>query len=36
MKKQRLDELMVQRGLVDSAAEALPLVVAHEVKVGDE
>ena len=36
MKKIRLDELMVQRGLVDSVADALPLVVAHEVKVGDE
>ena len=36
MKKLRLDELMVQRGLVATAAEALPLVVAHEVKVGDE
>lgn len=36
MKKLRLDELMVQRGLVGSAAETLPLVVAREVKVGDE
>ena len=36
MKKVRLDELMVQRGLIAQAADALPLVVAHEVKVGDE
>lgn len=36
MRKVRLDELMVQRGLVDSAEEALPLVVAHEVKVADK
>ena len=36
MKKIRLDELMVQRGLVAQPADALPLVVAHEVKVGDE
>lgn len=35
MKKIRLDELMVQRGLAASADEALRLVLAHEVKVGD-
>ena len=34
-KKVRLDELMVRRGLVFAAADALPLVVAREVKVGD-
>ena len=36
MKKIRLDELMVARGLVASAADAVPLVVAREVKVADE
>lgn len=36
MKKIRLDELMVAQGLVASVEEVLPLVVAHEVKVGDE
>lgn len=35
MKKIRLDELMVQLGLVASAGDALPLVVAREVKVDD-
>ena len=35
MKKMRLDTLLVERGLVDDAAEALRVVLAHEVKVGD-
>lgn len=35
-KKIRLDELMVQQGLAVSADEALRLVLAHQVKVGDE
>ena len=35
-KKRRLDELMIERGLCDDAEEAKRLVIAHEVKVGDE
>lgn len=35
-KKIRLDELMVQQGLAADAGEALRLVLAHQVKVGDE
>lgn len=35
-KKIRLDELMVGRGLAADADEALRLVLAHQVKVGDE
>lgn len=34
-KKIRLDELMVQQGLAADAGEALRLVLAHQVKVGD-
>lgn len=34
-KKIRLDELMVQQGLAADASEALRLVLAHQVKVGD-
>lgn len=34
-KKVRLDELLVARGLVANADEALRLVMAHQVKVGD-
>lgn len=34
-KKVRLDELMVSRGLAADAGEALRLVLAHQVKVGD-
>lgn len=35
-KKIRLDELMVRQGLAADAGEALRLVLAHQVKVGDE
>ena len=35
-KKSRLDELMVRQGLAADAGEALRLVLAHQVKVGDE
>lgn len=35
MGKMRLDTLLVQRGLAASAEEALRLVLAHKVKVGD-
>lgn len=35
-KKTRLDELMVAQGLAADADEALRLVLAHQVKVGDE
>lgn len=35
-KKIRLDELMVQQGLAADTGEALRLVLAHQVKVGDE
>lgn len=34
-KKIRLDELMVQQGLASDVGEALRLVLAHQVKVGD-
>ena len=33
MRKTRLDELMVQRGLLPTAEEAAPRVYAREVKV---
>lgn len=35
-KKIRLDQLLVDRGVFDSAVDVLPYVLAHEVKVGDE
>lgn len=35
-KKIRLDELMVRQGLAADAGEALRLVLAHQVNVGDE
>lgn len=35
-KKIRLDQLLVDRGVFDSAVDVLPHVLAHEVKVGDE
>lgn len=35
-KKIRLDELMARQGLAADAGEALRLVLAHQVKVGDE
>ena len=35
MKKTRLDNLLVQRGLFDTAEQAKRAVIAHEVKVGD-
>ena len=36
MKKVRLDNLLVQRGLFQDADEVVRAVIAHEVKVGDE
>ena len=36
MKKQRLDKMLVERGLCPDEATALRAVLAHEVKVGDE
>lgn len=36
VKKQRLDIILVERGLFSDASEALRHILAHEVKVGDE